>query len=85
MWPSPLLCGSPFLPTTESSASVCAQHELSIVVLKGTCRDFYNVRKVDTHVHHSSSMNQKHLLRFIKSKMKRSPNVSPKLHILGRG
>ncbi|KAG5652267.1 hypothetical protein H0H81_005620 [Sphagnurus paluster] len=37
-------------------------------------RDFYNVRKVDTHVHHSSSMNQKHLLRFIKSKMKRSPN-----------
>jgi hypothetical protein len=38
-------------------------------------RDFYNVRKVDTHVHHSSSMNQKHLLRFIKSKMKRSPNV----------
>ncbi|KAF8517415.1 hypothetical protein BU17DRAFT_91874 [Hysterangium stoloniferum] len=37
-------------------------------------RDFYNVRKVDTHVHHSSSMNQKHLLRFIKSKMKKSPN-----------
>lgn len=37
-------------------------------------RDFYNVRKVDTHVHHSSSMNQKHLLRFIKSKMKRSSN-----------
>ncbi|KAF8215012.1 hypothetical protein K438DRAFT_1800601 [Mycena galopus ATCC 62051] len=37
-------------------------------------RDFYNVRKVDTHVHHSSSMNQKHLLRFIKSKMKRSPD-----------
>ena len=22
-------------------------------------RDFYNVRKVDTHVHHSASMNQK--------------------------
>ncbi|KAG1152657.1 hypothetical protein G6F37_000886 [Rhizopus arrhizus] len=37
-------------------------------------RDFYNVRKVDTHVHHSSSMNQKHLLRFIKSKMKKSPD-----------
>ena len=35
-------------------------------------RDFYNVRKVDTHVHHSSCMNQKHLLRFIKSKMKKS-------------
>ncbi|CAI6331620.1 unnamed protein product [Periconia digitata] len=37
-------------------------------------RDFYNVRKVDTHVHHSACMNQKHLLRFIKSKMKRTPN-----------
>ena len=37
-------------------------------------RDFYNVRKIDTHVHHSSCMNQKHLLRYIKSKMKKSPN-----------
>ena len=32
------------------------------------------MRKVDTHVHHSACMNQKHLLRFIKSKMKRSPD-----------
>ncbi|KAF2452678.1 hypothetical protein BDY21DRAFT_358400 [Lineolata rhizophorae] len=37
-------------------------------------RDFYNVRKVDTHVHHSACMNQKHLLRFIKSKMKKRPD-----------
>lgn len=37
-------------------------------------RDFYNVRKVDTHVHHSACMTQKHLLRFIKSKIKRSPD-----------
>ncbi|KAF2836509.1 AMP deaminase [Patellaria atrata CBS 101060] len=37
-------------------------------------RDFYNVRKVDTHVHHSACMNQKHLLRFIKSKMKKCPD-----------
>lgn len=37
-------------------------------------RDFYNVRKVDTHVHHSACMTQKHLLRFIKSKMKKSPH-----------
>ena len=37
-------------------------------------RDFYNVRKVDTHVHHSACMNQKHLLRFIKSRMKKSPD-----------
>ncbi|KAJ3341700.1 AMP deaminase [Gonapodya sp. JEL0774] len=37
-------------------------------------RDFYNVRKVDTHVHHSSCMNQKHLLRFIKAKMRKCPD-----------
>lgn len=37
-------------------------------------RDFYNVRKVDTHVHHSACMNAKHLLRFIKSKMKKCPD-----------
>lgn len=35
-------------------------------------RDFYNVRKVDTHVHHSSCMNCKHLLRFVKGKLKTS-------------
>lgn len=33
-------------------------------------RDFYNVRKVDTHIHGSSCMNQKHLLRFIKKKLR---------------
>jgi len=37
-------------------------------------RDFYNIRKVDTHMHHSAIMNQKHLLRFIKSKLKRFPD-----------
>eukprot|EP00803_Ostreobium_quekettii_P007072 evm.model.scf_2483.1 EVM.evm.TU.scf_2483.1 scf_2483:1820-9003(+) len=37
-------------------------------------RDFYNVRKVDTHVHHSSCMNQKHLLRFIKCKLRKEPD-----------
>jgi len=37
-------------------------------------RDFYNCRKIDTHVHHSACMNQKHLLRFIKSKVKRCGN-----------
>ena len=35
-------------------------------------RDFYNIRKVDTHIHHSACMNQKHLLRFIKHKLKTS-------------
>ncbi|XP_062397439.1 AMP deaminase 1 [Sardina pilchardus] len=29
-------------------------------------RDFYNTRKVDTHIHAAACMNQKHLLRFIK-------------------
>ncbi|XP_048838681.1 AMP deaminase 1 isoform X2 [Brienomyrus brachyistius] len=29
-------------------------------------RDFYNCRKVDTHIHAAACMNQKHLLRFIK-------------------
>ncbi|OWA53532.1 AMP deaminase 2 [Hypsibius exemplaris] len=33
-------------------------------------RDFYNIRKVDGHLHASSCMNQKHLLRFIKRQMK---------------
>uniref|UniRef100_A0A0N5B894 AMP deaminase n=1 Tax=Strongyloides papillosus TaxID=174720 RepID=A0A0N5B894_STREA len=38
-------------------------------------RDFYNIRKVDTHIHASSSMNQKHLLRFIKKKIKTEKDV----------
>ncbi|XP_023035197.1 AMP deaminase 2 isoform X4 [Drosophila willistoni] len=33
-------------------------------------RDFYNTRKVDTHIHAASCMNQKHLLRFIKKTLK---------------
>ncbi|XP_021685397.2 AMP deaminase isoform X2 [Hevea brasiliensis] len=37
-------------------------------------RDFYNIRKVDTHVHHSACMNQKHILRFIKSKLREEPD-----------
>ena len=30
--------------------------------------------QVDTHVHHSACMHQKHLLRFIKSKLKKEPD-----------
>ncbi|ORX68326.1 AMP deaminase [Linderina pennispora] len=37
-------------------------------------RDLYNVRKVDGHVHLASAMNQKHLLRFIKYKLKTEPD-----------
>ncbi|KAM9377930.1 AMP deaminase 3-like [Pholidichthys leucotaenia] len=33
-------------------------------------RDFYNVRKVDTHIHAAACMNQKHLLKFIKTTYK---------------
>jgi len=36
--------------------------------------DFYNIRQVDTHIHHSACMNQKHLLRFIKSKLRKEPD-----------
>ncbi|XP_054088343.1 AMP deaminase 2 isoform X6 [Zeugodacus cucurbitae] len=35
-------------------------------------RDFYNIRKVDTHIHAASCMNQKHLLRFIKKTLKKN-------------
>jgi len=38
-------------------------------------RDFYNVRKVDTHIHGASCMNQKHLLRFIKKTLKTEADV----------
>lgn len=36
-------------------------------------RDFYNVRKVDTHIHAAACMNQKHLLRFIKHTYRTEP------------
>jgi AMP deaminase len=38
-------------------------------------RDFYNVRKIDNHVHHSACMNQKHLLRFIKKRVRDEGDV----------
>ncbi|KAM5137838.1 AMP deaminase 3 isoform 1-T1 [Mantella aurantiaca] len=37
-------------------------------------RDFYNVRKVDTHIHAAACMNQKHLLRFIKHTYRTEPD-----------
>ncbi len=33
-----------------------------------------HARQVDTHVHHSACMHQKHLLRFIKSKLRKEPD-----------
>ncbi|RYR18001.1 hypothetical protein Ahy_B03g062644 isoform C [Arachis hypogaea] len=50
-------------------------HRLRFLEEKGAPhRDFYNIRKVDTHIHHSACMNQKHLLRFIKSKLRKEPD-----------
>eukprot|EP00697_Spironema_sp_BW2_P010243 gnl/Spiro4/25393_TR12662_c0_g1_i1.p1 gnl/Spiro4/25393_TR12662_c0_g1~~gnl/Spiro4/25393_TR12662_c0_g1_i1.p1 ORF type:complete len:748 (-),score=211.67 gnl/Spiro4/25393_TR12662_c0_g1_i1:98-2341(-) len=37
-------------------------------------RDFYNVRKVDTHVHLASSMNSKHLVTYMKQVLKATPD-----------
>jgi AMP deaminase len=43
--------------------------------MKSNChRDFYNVRKVDTHIHHSAAMNAKFLLRFIRRKARMFPD-----------
>ena len=55
----------------------CLLNEVKeLAVIKSTPhRDFYNVRKVDTHIHAASSMNQKHLLRFMKKKMKTSGDM----------
>jgi AMP deaminase len=48
-------------------------HDIEQLVQRGVPhRDFYNVRKIDNHVHHSACMNQKHLLRFIKAKLKKN-------------
>ena len=43
-------------------------------------RDFYNVRKVDTHIHAASCMNQKHLLRFIKKNLKTESDREVRLY-----
>ncbi|SCU94328.1 LADA_0G07888g1_1 [Lachancea dasiensis] len=52
--------------------SLLNEYQETSVSKKNPHRDFYNVRKVDTHVHHSACMNQKHLLRFIKHKLRHS-------------
>src|SRR5947199_10740232 len=78
-----MAAGWPGVPTRTNQGMGC--DTMCVCVCVCVCvhaksvahRDFYNVRKVDTHVHHSSSMNQKHLLRFIKSKLKRAPEVNP--------
>ncbi|SBT41118.1 AMP deaminase, putative [Plasmodium ovale wallikeri] len=46
-------------------------------------RDFYNIRKVDAHVHHSACMQQKVLLRFIREKYNTEPDTI--VHINEKG
>lgn len=50
------------------------EFEETLLSKRNPHRDFYNVRKVDTHIHHSACMNQKHLLRFIKYKLRTKPD-----------
>lgn len=40
-------------------------------------RDFYNVRKVDTHIHAAACMNQKHLLRYKLTRITTSKRQRP--------
>eukprot|EP00484_Ammonia_sp_Unknown_P010444 CAMPEP_0197076868 /NCGR_PEP_ID=MMETSP1384-20130603/212326_1 /TAXON_ID=29189 /ORGANISM="Ammonia sp." /LENGTH=1122 /DNA_ID=CAMNT_0042515727 /DNA_START=113 /DNA_END=3482 /DNA_ORIENTATION=+ len=37
-------------------------------------RDFYTVRKIDNHIHHSACMTQSHLLEFIQRKFEQEPD-----------
>ncbi|CAG9326098.1 unnamed protein product [Blepharisma stoltei] len=41
----------------------------------GPLKDFYNIIKVDNHVHLSACMNQKHLQKFIKAKMNKEADT----------
>ncbi|GJQ15459.1 hypothetical protein GpartN1_g7250.t1 [Galdieria partita] len=63
-----------FLSTKDQMHRILNSDKEQLEKMTVPHRDFYNVRKVDTHVHHSSCMNQKHLLRFIKSKLKKNPD-----------
>uniref|UniRef100_A0A3Q3VQY8 AMP deaminase n=1 Tax=Mola mola TaxID=94237 RepID=A0A3Q3VQY8_MOLML len=62
------------LPTSAVSMHILLNEMKELAAQKKVPhRDFYNIRKVDTHIHASSCMNQKHLLRFIKRAMKKYP------------
>lgn len=73
--------------TMDIMSTSCCQdrwHAISITVIWGkwgcghmSCMPLTIssvVCQVDTHVHHSACMHQKHLLRFIKSKLRKEPN-----------
>lgn len=63
-----------YLETKWNMYSLLNEFEETALSKKNPHRDFYNVRKVDTHIHHSACMNQKHLLRYIKYKLKTCPD-----------
>ncbi|GEQ68032.1 hypothetical protein JCM33374_g1698 [Metschnikowia sp. JCM 33374] len=63
-----------YLETKWNMYSLLNEFEETKQSKKNPHRDFYNVRKVDTHIHHSACMNQKHLLRYIKYKLKTTPD-----------
>lgn len=63
-----------YLETKWNMYYLLNEFEENKVSKKNPHRDFYNVRKVDTHIHHSACMNQKHLLRYIKYKLKTLPD-----------
>lgn len=63
-----------YLETQFSLHQLLSEHDELEEQRQSPHRDFYNLRKVDTHVHHSAAMNCKHLLRFIKHKLKTCPD-----------
>lgn len=63
-----------YLEAKWNMYSLLNEYEENTQSKRNPHRDFYNVRKVDTHIHHSACMNQKHLLRFIKYKLKTQPH-----------
>lgn len=63
-----------YLETKWNMYYLLNEFEESKQLKRNPHRDFYNVRKVDTHIHHLACMNQKHLLRYIKYKLKTCPD-----------
>lgn len=54
---------------------MCNGSRENIHTTSQSSRDFYNIIKVDNHVHLSAAMNQKHLQKFMKRKLKYEPET----------
>ncbi|XP_074568208.1 putative AMP deaminase isoform X2 [Curcuma longa] len=66
-------------PVADATTFFTDLHYILRVLAVGNIRTLCHQRldlleQVDTHVHHSACMNQKHLLRFIKSKLRKEPD-----------